>query len=274
VAAAHGEGEIDAAIATVDALARPADDDNQPEILAHYPTARRFLPTLLRTVHFAGVPAARPLLEAVDFLTALEEAHSPDLVEAPLAAVPKAWRERVGGLGRPLDRKAYTFAVLEQVQAALRRHDLFVAPSRKWADLRVKLLQDAAWEAARPQICWALHHALDPKVELVALSLQLKDAYQRLVANLTTNPDVCIERRSGHDRLVLTPLERLDDPPSLCRLRDAVDARMPLVDLCAGRFVHPTPDLLSLRHHGTRSIGRLWHLIHTPCRAPQASARS
>ena len=78
VAEAHGEGEIDAAIATIDAVARPADDHNQPEILAHYPTVRRFLPTLLRTVRFSGVAAARPLLDAVDFLTALEEALPPD----------------------------------------------------------------------------------------------------------------------------------------------------------------------------------------------------
>ena len=104
-------------------------------------------------------------------------------------------------------------------------------PSRKWADPRVKLLHGAAWEAARPQVCRALHHALDPKVELVALSLQLNDAYHRLAANLTTNPDVRIERRGGRDQLVLTPLERLDEPPSLRRLRAAVDARMPLADL-------------------------------------------
>jgi len=231
IADAHGEGEIDAAIATVEALARPPNDHYHYEILAQYPTVRRFLPTLLRTVRFGGVAAARPILEAVDFLTALEGPQPPALAEAPLAVVPKAWRERVGGAGLPLDRKAYTFAVLEQVQAALRRHDLFVAPSRKWADPRVKLLQGSAWEAARPQVCRALHHALDPKAELVALSLQLNDAYHRLATNLAANPDVRIERRGGRDRLVLTPLERLPNPPSLRQLRAAVDARMPLADL-------------------------------------------
>jgi len=47
-----------------------------------------------------------------------------------------------------VDRRAYTFAALEQAQVALRRRDLFVAPSEKWADPRTALLQGAAWEAA------------------------------------------------------------------------------------------------------------------------------
>jgi len=91
VAAAHGEAEVDVAIAAVDALARPPDDHYQREILAQHPTVRRFLPALLRTIHFKGtVGAGPPLLTALDFLATLEEAHLPDMVEAPLAAIPKA----------------------------------------------------------------------------------------------------------------------------------------------------------------------------------------
>ena len=74
------------------------------------------------------------------------------LEEAPLTAVPTAWRRRVVRPDdRPsyhVDRRAYTFAALEQAQVALWRRDLFVAPSEKWADPRTALLQGAAWEAA------------------------------------------------------------------------------------------------------------------------------
>jgi len=238
VAAAHGEAEVDAAIAAVDALARPPDDHYQREILAQHPTVRRFLPALLRTIHFKGtVGAGPPLLTALDFLATLEEAHPPDMVEAPLAAIPKAWRARVvnpAATDRPdyhVDRRAYTLAVLEQVQAALRRRDLFVAPSEKWADPRAALLQGAAWEAARPRICRALNHTLDPAVELAALGYQLDQAYRRTAAHLPANPDLRVEQRGGRDRFTLTPLERLDDPPSLRGMRATVDDLLPRVEL-------------------------------------------
>jgi len=85
----------------------------------------------------------------------------------------------------------------------------------------------------------------------VALSLQLNDAYHRLAANLATNPDVRLDRRGGRDRLVLTPLERLDDPPNLRQLRAAVDARIPLADL---------PDVLLEIHGATGFADAFTHV--------------
>src|SRR5262249_37659898 len=49
------------------------------------------------------------------------------------------------------------------------------------------------------------------------------------------NPAVRIESCNGKDRLVLSPLDKLDEPPSLSALRAAIAARLPRVDL---------PDLL------------------------------
>ncbi len=235
VALTHGDATIDHAIAVVDDLARPPDDHFQREILAQYPTVRRFLPTLLRTIRFNGTVSAGSLLVALDFLAMLEQAHPPDIVEAPLTVVSKAWRHRVVRPdGRPdyhVDRRAYTFAVLEQAQAALRRRDLFVAPSEKWGDPRTALLHGAAWEAARPRVCRALNHALDPTVELAARGAQLDQAYRRTATNLPANPDVRVEQRRGRDRLTLTPLDRLDEPASLRRLRATVDDRLPHAEL-------------------------------------------
>lgn len=123
--------------------------------------------------------------------------------------------------------------MLEQVQAALQRHDLFFTPGERWADPRAQLLQGAAWEAARPQICRALNQALDPRVELAALAHQLDQAYRRTAANLPTNPALRVERRDGRDHLVLTQPDRLEEPANLLRLRRTVNSSMPQVDLPA-----------------------------------------
>jgi len=224
---------IDHAIAVVDTLTRPPDDHYYDDLFTRYSTMRQFLPTLLRTVTFAGTTAARPVLDAVAYLREIEGQKAPDMLEAPLAVVPPAWRRLVVQTAPTyrVDRKAYTFALLEQLQAALKRHDVFVSPSEKWADPRAKLLQGAAWEAARPQVCRGLGHTTDAIAEVDTLSRYLDERYRRTAANLARNPFVRVEREKGRDTVVISPLEKLDEPASLHRLRDGVQARLPRVDL-------------------------------------------
>ena len=58
------------------------------------------------------------------------------------------------------------------------------------------------------------------------------DAAYRAVSNrLADNNAVRIETADGHDRPVLTALDKLDEPPSLVTLRTAVDDLLPRVDL-------------------------------------------
>jgi len=230
---AIGGVAVDDAIDAVGALTRPPEDRYYDDVLTRYSTMRQFLPALLRTVAFEGTVVAQPVLDAVAYLRSIEGQKAPDMLEAPLAVVPPAWRRLVVQTAPTyrVDRKAYTFALLEQLQAALKRHDVFVTPSEKWADPRAKLLQGAAWEAARPQVCRALGHTTDAAIELETLSHHLDASYQRTAANLATNPFVRVEREKGRDTLTISPLDKLDEPASLHRLRAGVQARLPRVDL-------------------------------------------
>jgi len=228
---AIGGIRVDLAIDAVGALTRPPDGQYHHELLEKYATIRRFLPRLLRTLAFEGTASARPVLEAVAFLAALDGPKPPDVVEAPLAAVPKAWRARVVGTPYDVDRKAYTVCIMQELQATLRRRDVYLERSRTWGDPRAKLLQGAAWEVARPQVCRALNHALDPAVELAVLGHELDAAYRRTAANLAANPAVRVERRNRRDEIVLGRPDRLEEPESLRRLRAAVDDRLPHLDL-------------------------------------------
>src|SRR5207248_4781616 len=67
--------------------------------------------------------------------------------------------------------------------------------------------------------------------ELGALAAQLDEAYRRVAVNLPRNADIRIERVNGKDRLSLTGLDKLEEPPSLSKLRDQVDALLPRIDL-------------------------------------------
>ena len=83
----------------------------------------------------------------------------------------------------------------------------------------------------RSHVCRALNRHESPEPELQALAQALDTAYQRTAENFSTNAAVRLEPVKGRDTLTLTGLDKLDEPPGLLKLRDAVLARLPRVDL-------------------------------------------
>lgn len=140
-----------AAVAEYDRLARPPDDHFEAELLSRYAMVRQFLPAMLRTIGFEAGPAGQPVLEALAALRALEGRKKVSLDEVPTELVRPAWRRLVAARDGQLNRRAYTFAVLERLRATLRTRDVFVSRSERWCDPRAKLLAASAWEAARPR---------------------------------------------------------------------------------------------------------------------------
>ena len=82
-----------------------------------------------------------------------------------------------------------------------------------------------------PQVWRDLGLSPEPGVDLDRWGTRLDGAYRQLADGLADNPSVRIEKRDGKDHLVLTGLDRLDEPDSLTELRDDIDARIPIVYL-------------------------------------------
>jgi TnpA family transposase len=223
--------QLAAALAVVGALGRPLDDVYYDQLAERYRTLRWFLPTFLATLRFQGVAGASDVLDALDFLASIEGKHAPDIDRAPLAVVSGRWRSLVIQADGQIDRKAYTFCVLERLRTDLRRRDVFVAPSYRWADPRAKLFGEEQWEGLRSGICRDMNLPLAAETALDELATHLDAAYRLAADNLSGNTALRIEQVAGRDRLVLSPLEKLDEPASLVDLRQRVAALMPNVDL-------------------------------------------
>ncbi len=254
VFAALPEATLTQALAIVEGQARPADAGahDYGELLSRYSYVRQFLPTLLRTITFAGTAAGQPVLAALRFLREIEGYRQPDMGDAPQTVISKAWRRFMLPSDRQIERHAYTFCVLDRLQDGLRRRDLFVAPSERWADPGGKLLQGAAWEAARPQILRTLGRSRDASSDLGALGEQLTAAYRRTAERLPENATVrVIQDAVGKDAFTVTGLDKVEEPASLTALRAAVAARLPLSDL---------PDLLLEVHARTGFANAFTHL--------------
>jgi hypothetical protein len=230
--------ELEQAVATVHELASQPDAmDGQDaafrgELLRRYQSLRRFLPTMLETIAFDAAPAGRPVLDALASLRALE--GRPGRVSASsvsLEVVTGRWRALV--LANPqlgegeVDRRAYSFCVLEALVAALDRRDVFVTRSGRFTDPRAKLLSGPAWTAARPEICAGLNLAPDPQRALDRLASQLDCAYRQTAERLPENVVLQIAEVAGADRPDLSRLGALDESEQLSTLRATTTAMLP-----------------------------------------------
>jgi hypothetical protein len=80
-------------------------------------------------------------------------------------------------------------------------------------------------------VCRSLGHSLSADDTLAKLSQQLDATYRTVATKLLTNSAARIETREGKEELVVAGLEKLEEPPSLLRLRAAFKTRLPRVDL-------------------------------------------
>jgi TnpA family transposase len=108
---------------------------------------------------------------------------------------------------------------------------VFVPAGVRYADPRQGLLSGEAWNTARLTVCRSLDRSPDAEIEMGDLTARLDRAWKQVATNLPNNPAARIERRNGRDELVLSPLDKVERPPSLITLQSAISARMPKIDL-------------------------------------------
>ena len=192
---------------------------------------RRFLPDLLKHIRFGFSPAGKGVAASLEWLQLNLPRRKPE-DDAPQEIVAKAWQKHITREDGSLDMGAYVFCTLDALRTALRRRDVFVSPSWRYADPRLGLLDGAEWLAARPIICRSLGLTIDAKTTLDALSVELDATWLAVAARLPDNPAIQLsENTEGKTELSLGALDKLDEPCSLLQLRAAVSDLMPRVDL-------------------------------------------
>jgi len=221
---------LTSALNGVNALIRPDNDVYFRELDAKYKTVRRFLPALVEHLSFGANIAGRPVVAAFEWLKA-NLGRKNTGADAPRDVIVKSWQRHVWREDGSIDLHAYTFCVLDELQTALKRRDVYVAPSWRYADPRAGLLDGAEWEATRPIICRTLGLSASSEFTLAALANELDRTYRAVATRLPNNPAVRFETAGDKHELVLSQLDKLEEPESLLALRKQVTGLLPRVDL-------------------------------------------
>jgi len=251
--------QITHSIGIINELARPPEDNFHDEMVEQYGRLRRPLPRLLGGIDFKATPAGTSIIKAMDFLRTLEGTKKQKLKGAPIGGViTKAWRRLVFDKAGQVNRRGYTLCVMERLQDALRRRDIYVEASDRWGDPRAKLLQGTEWKVKRVQVCRSLGHPTNPDEALKGITKQLDSTYRQTADRFGKNNAVCIEHQNGKPSLTIANLDKLKEPPSLITLREQVTALLPRIDL---------PELLLEIHTHTGFANEFTHVSESNARA-------
>jgi TnpA family transposase len=227
----NSKEELAEHIAIVNGLARPCDDRFHDEMVEQYGRVSRFLPRLLNDIAFKASPGGKATLEALNYLASLGLSRKQTLDNPPLDIITAPWKRLVFDGEKRVIRRGYTLCFLDRLQDALRRRDVYVENSDRWGDPRAKLLQGADWQANRTQVCRSLGHPAQAHDAITGLTSQLDETYQRVAASFDGNGTVRLDLSGKHPALTITPLDKLDEPPSLTLLSGLVAGLLPKIDL-------------------------------------------
>ena len=238
--------EVLGAVAVVEELVpddAAGDAAMREALAARYGVVRPFLELLAEVLPLEAAPAGDKLLAEVRRLPELArrrvKARQLRHDEISAALVPSAWQRAVyRNRGLPegsADRDAYVLCILEQMHGALRRRDIFAAPSARWADPRAQLLDGTGWQGVRDEVLTGLGLTGAADRHLAELVRALDTGWRLLADRLAeagTDATVrLVPDADGRIKLAVDRLEAIGEPESLTRLRETVAAMLPRIDL-------------------------------------------
>ncbi|MEL5558474.1 Tn3 family transposase [Serratia ureilytica] len=218
-------------VSKVNELARPQSNNFHDEMVEQYGRVKRFLPAVLRDLHFQAAPAGEHTLSAIHYLTELNGSKKRILDDAPEHIITGPWKRLVYDAEGRIQRAGYSLCLLERLQDALRRRDIWLENSDRWGNPREKLLQGEEWQAQRVPVCRALGHPTDGHKGVQQLAVQLDETWKAVASRFEGNAEVHICHDGKYPSLTICSLEKLEVPPSLHRLNSRVRQLLPPVDL-------------------------------------------
>jgi TnpA family transposase len=215
-----------ATVAEAEALARSEEFDAYQMLGEHYAGIRRWAPTFLDAFVFQSVPAAAPLMRAIDLLRSMNRAAGHDLPKsAPTSFIRERWARHVLP-GGDIDRRYYELCVLSELRDRLRAGDVWVVGSRRYRSFEERLISRETLQELEGS--GTLPIAVDPDFDcFIADRRALLD--ERLAAiDIKAKggllPDVTLDRGV----LKIMPIEK-STPPEAEALAERLYAMLPRV---------------------------------------------
>jgi TnpA family transposase len=225
---------LKSSVGKVDTLTKPVDQIVEyKEIFKYYNSVRRFLPKLLSSIRFKSNSAGKQALVAWEFLAKCENKEGKDkYAGAPVEGMSSSWKKVVfKDDDSSIKPCPYTFWAIEKMVSGIKNFDIYLENSEKYSDPRSNLIQPVEWESKKNKILSTLGWSSNVKESLAPLKEKLDTTYKNTVKNWETNPDVRVEQAGKKSRIVISNVDKLEEPRSLLLLKKRIKSLLPDTDL-------------------------------------------
>ena len=215
-----------ATVAEAEALARSEEFDAYQILPQHYAGFRRWAPAFLDAFAFQGVPAAAPLLRALEILRAMNKtAESGVPKSAPVSFVRGRWVRYVMPNGE-IDRRYYEICVLSELRGRLHAGDVWVVGSRRYRSFEERLISSETLRELQESGAWPVAVDADFERFIAERRAVLDERLTAVEAKARDGllPEVRLERGA----LKISPIEK-STPPEAEALAERLYAMLPRV---------------------------------------------
>lgn len=168
---ACGWARLETMVATASELTNTMAADTLTHVVQGYHRFRRYAPRMLRALELQNAPVAEPLIKAAEII-AQNNGDAPR--QCDFLRRTSKWHRHLNAQDQD-DTRLWEVAVLFQIREAIRARDIWLAHSRRYADLKQALVPIEAAKAS-PRLTMPL----DPELWLSNRKARLHDGMERL----------------------------------------------------------------------------------------------
>jgi len=194
----------------------------------HY---RRMMPALLSVLQFRSNNAVwRPILDALERISEWREEgrRTVPVGLAPAGSIPASWQEFVVDDKGRLNMISYEICILGQLRSSIRAREIWVEGADRYRNPDHDLPAD--FDERRASYYADLGLPQDAQAFVANIRSQLEDELRLLNATLPENDKVRL-RKTGENRICVTPFERQPEPAGLVSLKNEIGRTWPMTSL-------------------------------------------